>query len=139
MTTPNHPPVAVTAVGGCWLNKPIAPCQLYPDGLSGLLLAMRHSDRSVGLGDVFLVTLRTDRTRQVSGYTVARPNRRTFEFEGALPEPAAIVQAVQALDPPAPLAPMLPFRSAADYAANDPDAYYRQCEDLDGPGPDNAV
>jgi hypothetical protein len=72
------------------------------------------------------------------GYSV-RSNQRSFDFDGVLPEPATIVRAVEALAPPPEPAPVLPFRSAADYAANDPEGYRRQCEEMDGNGPDRAA
>jgi hypothetical protein len=46
---------------------------------------------------------------------------------------------MEALDPPPAPAPVLPFRSAADYAVNDPEGYRRQCRDVDGDGPDKAA
>jgi hypothetical protein len=59
-------------------------------------------------------------TGKVVGYTVARPNQRTFDFDSALPEPAVIVRGIQALDSPAAPAPVLAFRSAADQSAEVP-------------------
>jgi hypothetical protein len=101
-------------------------------------LVTRPDGRALGHDDLLLVTYRTDSTRKVLGYSV-RSNQRTFDFDGVVPEPAAIALAVQALDPPPVPAPALPFRSAADYAANDPESYRRQCEEMDGNGPDKAA
>jgi hypothetical protein len=98
-------------------------------------LATRPDGRALCHDDLLLITYRTDSTGKVVGYRVAHSNERTFDFDGSLPELAAIVRAVEALDPP----PVLPFRSAADYAANDPDGYRRQCKDLDNDGPDKAA
>jgi hypothetical protein len=126
-------------IRACWLHKPIAPCELSPQGLPGLLLATKPDGRVLRHDDLLLVTYRTDTAGKVVGYTVARSNQRTFDFDGVLPEPAAIVRALEALDPPPAPAPVLPFRSAADYAANDPEGYRRQCGDVDGDGPDKAA
>jgi hypothetical protein len=124
----------------CWLHKPIAPpCELSPQGLPGLLLATKPDGRALRHDDLLLVTYRTDAAGKVVGYRVARSNQRTFDFDGAVPEPAAIVLAVEVLDPPPAPAPFLPFRSAADYAANNPEGYRRQCEEVDGNGPDKAA
>jgi hypothetical protein len=102
-------------------------------------LAAKPDGRAVRHDDLLLVTYRTDAMGKVVGYTVARSNQRTFDFNGAVPEPAVIVRAVEALDPPPAPAPVLPFPSAADYAANDPEDYRRQCEQVDGDGPDKAA
>jgi hypothetical protein len=139
MTTPNRKPAHGETTRACWLHKPIAPCELSPCGLPGLLLATRPDGRALRHDDLLLVTYRTDRGGKVVGYTVARSNERTFDFDGAVPEPTAIVRAVEALDPPPAPAPVLPFRSAADYAANDSEGYRRHCEEVDGNGPDKAA
>lgn len=139
MTTFSRRSAPAETTRACWLHKPIAPCELSPRGLPGLLLAARPDGRALCHDDLLLVTYRADTTGKVVGYTVARSNQRTFDFDGALPDPAAIVQAVQALDPPPAPAPVLPFRSAADYAANDAEGHRRQREDVDGDGPDKAA
>jgi hypothetical protein len=102
-------------------------------------LTARPDNRALCHDDLLLVTYRTDNKGKVIGYAVARSNQRAFDFDGVMPEPAAIVLAVQALDPPPAPVPVLPFRSAADYAANDLEGYRRQCEDVDGDGPDKAA
>ena len=138
MSTRDPKPAPMEATRACWLHKPIAPCEESPRGLPGLVLATRPDGQSVH-HDFLLVAHRTDTAGDVVGYTVARSNGRTFDFDSVLPEPNAIIRAVQALDPPPAPAPVLPFRSAADYAANDPDGYRLQCEEIDGNGPDKAA
>jgi hypothetical protein len=88
MTTPNREPAHVETTRAFWLHKPIAPCELSPQGLPDRLLATKPDGRALGHDDLWLVTYRSDTTGKVVGYTVARSNQRTLHFDGAVPEPA---------------------------------------------------
>ena len=86
-----------------WMQRPLAPCELAPEGRPGMLLLMSSLGNGViRFDDAYHIEYRLGVDNwHIVGYTVRKANGKEFEFDGLLPRAEAIVAAVEELDPPA--------------------------------------
>lgn len=106
----------------CWLQQPLAPCELAPEGRPGVLWLLSSPGNGViRFDDVYQIQYRLGADDwHIVGYTVSKVNGKEFEFDGLLPRAEAIVAAVEELDPTPPIGPL---RGTGDVARDDLDPY----------------